>query len=185
MNNLKTFFCFSLFLLAASILKIVELPENKNIFIRIEANKEDINSLNDPRSPKLVTFQYFKNINFPSNKELRHASGRPLGFDRNFFLNLLANFKVLKDQEYEIIINSDDGYRLFIDNNLIGEFTSDRPASEEKHSILLKSGEHNLSLDYFQGFGNAALQAKYRAFSEDKFNFIGDNSPNTKFIPFE
>ena len=184
LTSINLFMMFSVAMLLAIVFAVYRPEQKHNISLQIDVDEQDISSLNDAHHTKLSTTQFYESLNFPSGRELRHASGRPAGFNKNFFITARSEFEVSNEDTYDISVNSDDGYRLFIDDKMVGEFIKDRPANNDKFQLLLKKGKHTLTMDYFQGFGNAALQVKYKPSHTNSYNYFGINSPEIKFIPF-
>src|SRR5262249_16570112 len=63
-----------------------------------------------------------------------------------------------RDQVVTFFLTSDDGSRLFIDNQLLVENGGVHPALEKSDSISLGAGEHVLRVEFFQGGGGLACR---------------------------
>ncbi|MEM8712539.1 MAG: NosD domain-containing protein, partial [Planctomycetota bacterium] len=82
----------------------------------------------------------------------------------NDFFGLIAATNLILDEpgEFDLSVVSDDGIRVFVDEELIIEdWTLHAPAKEER-TIQLSEGEHIIRLEYFQIQGAAALVVELR-----------------------
>ena len=59
---------------------------------------------------------------------------------------------------YELIVTSDDGIRLWLDDKLVLEDWTIHGPKDDR--IPLTGGRHRLRLEYFQNTGAAALQVR-------------------------
>jgi hypothetical protein len=80
--------------------------------------------------------------------------------------NLSARFysciKISMQTTVEFELGSDDGSRLFVDNNLIIDNWGTHGSRALSGKTNLASGIHLISVDYFQGVGNASLFLKMK-----------------------
>ena len=60
--------------------------------------------------------------------------------------------------QYELLITSDDGIRLWLDGRLVLQDWSIHGPKEDR--VALAEGRHQLRLEYFQNTGAAALQVQ-------------------------
>ncbi|MDX2248489.1 MAG: family 16 glycoside hydrolase [Bacteroidia bacterium] len=91
--------------------------------------------------------------------------------DNNYGVRFFGPLPIAKEGEYAFTIVSDDGSRLYIDNQVIvsnDSFHAERPRTGK---VFLSEGEHNLTLDFFQGGGGEFLQV-----------FV--EGPGTPYSPF-
>lgn len=78
--------------------------------------------------------------------------------ERNDFwgIRFTGLLKIESEGEYEIFVASDDGSRIFLDNQEIINHDGVHPATEKSAKVQLQKGMHNLRIDYFQatlGYG--------------------------------
>jgi cbb3-type cytochrome oxidase cytochrome c subunit len=67
-----------------------------------------------------------------------------------------------KEGEYEFYTKSDDGSRLFIDDQLVVDNGGIHPEQERKAKITLTAGEHAIRVLYFDGGGNTGLKVSWK-----------------------
>ena len=77
----------------------------------------------------------------------------------NDFFGLFASTTFVTDEDGDFIahVTSDDGVRLFVDEELVLERWSLHASQRDSARIALEAGEHTLRLEYFQVQGAAAL----------------------------
>ncbi|MFN8474218.1 MAG: PA14 domain-containing protein [Anaerolineae bacterium] len=66
-----------------------------------------------------------------------------------------ANFQ---DGIYRFSVTADDGVRLWVDNNLIIDQWHDASGTVYTFDLGMTAGNHDVKLEYYQGFGRALLQ---------------------------
>ena len=64
---------------------------------------------------------------------------------------------------YTFYVNSDDGSKFWIDNQVIVENIGTHSMREESGTIFLNSGYHSLRLEFFENFGWAGLELKWES----------------------
>ena len=62
---------------------------------------------------------------------------------------------------YTFYVNSDDGSKLWINNQLVVENIGTHAIREESGTIYLEPGYHGLRLEFFENFGWAGLELKW------------------------
>ena len=62
---------------------------------------------------------------------------------------------------YTFYTNSDDGSKLYVNNQLVVDNDGLRPPVEKSGSIDLSAGRHKLVVDYFEGYGGQSLEVSY------------------------
>jgi hypothetical protein len=62
---------------------------------------------------------------------------------------------------YEFVVASDDGVRVFIDNNLVLDRFIGRVLTTDRFQLSLTAGTHAIRLEYFDGIDQAALQFQW------------------------
>jgi len=80
----------------------------------------------------------------------------------DYGIRFQAFLSVPKNGEYTFYTSSDDGSRLFIDDNLVVENGGIHPDQERNGKIKLTKGEHAIRVIYFDGGGNTALQVSWK-----------------------
>jgi len=183
-NNLpvqKNVILFIIVIVLAAAVLIKMFPLNflflsGNVEMTILKNKNSIINIDTTRDISFEQKLSIDKIDFEQGQELRHASLGKLGFTNDFFIEFKTKMIVKQDNNYKFIINSDDGFRLKINNDLISEFKGDRPFAPTEKDIFLKAGTYNLSLTYFQGFGQLGLKAYYQVADANTKFFIGQSS---------
>jgi hypothetical protein len=156
-----------------------ELFINKKIEMTITKNKNNISDLYDER---IITYQnkyQINKIDFEHGLVLKHSALGLLGFDKNFFMDFSTRMTVKKDGRYKFVVYSDDGFNLKINDGLIMEFTKDRSFSKSEKEVDLKIGTYNLTVSYFQGYGQLGLKAYY--LDSEQMYFIGESSRYLSF----
>jgi len=79
-----------------------------------------------------------------------------------FALSFEGKIRINRDGVFEFYIQSNDGSRLFIDNQLVIDHDGPHGADIEKSGrIVLTRGTHPLRLDYFQAGGGLFLRVQY------------------------
>jgi beta-glucosidase len=86
----------------------------------------------------------------------------------NFSVRWTGFLNPAKSGTYQLGVNADDGYRLWIDGKLVVEDWTTHAPSQQVASIDLKKGhKYALKLEYFQGNGGAVAQLIWIAPQED------------------
>jgi len=153
----------------------------KNIKMSIYQNRDKIVSLEQKRDILESKSYNVNTINFKQNEILEHADLGKFNYKKNFFIDFNATLNVLKDENYKIIIVSDDGFRLKIDNKDIISYTKERESKVDTTTVHLSKGIHKLNISYFQGSDEMAIRAYYEI--KDQRYLFGENSKFIKFIP--
>lgn len=68
-----------------------------------------------------------------------------------FALHTTTRLVVPADGSYSFKLNSDDGAKLYIDGKLVIDNDGQHAPTAKEATITLTAGEHDLSIDYFQG----------------------------------
>jgi hypothetical protein len=69
----------------------------------------------------------------------------------NFAIRFTGSLNVVTAGEYDLCMTSDDGSRLFLEDNLVLDHDGAHDASEKCELVYLDAGEYMLRLEYFQG----------------------------------
>jgi len=80
----------------------------------------------------------------------------------DYALRFRGVITVPKAGEYEFSTKSDDGSRLFIDDQQVVENGGIHPDQERKGKITLTAGEHSIRVVYFDGGGQTALKVSWK-----------------------
>ncbi|MGC8765807.1 MAG: PA14 domain-containing protein [Brevinematia bacterium] len=159
------------------------LPLYFNTPIKMTITKQngDIIDINTPVNVNFENFLRINTIDFPQGYTLRHRNFGNLGFSGNFFLRFNTKMVVKKEGYYVFYVASDDGFRLKINDKIVGEFPSNRPFSTSELLVELKKGQYYLDLLYFQGYGPCGIIVHYKPFELEKKFLLGQNSKYIKF----
>jgi len=175
----------SVFLLVKSGNWWVGLVLEQYIKLSLHENYDSIKNLDSPRNIKATETIYVSTLHFPESNELTHYDFGGFDYFEDFFMDAEVNFFIKKENNYEFIISSDDGFRLLIDNQLVCEFIENRPMQKTHCRFFITAGKHKLSLNYYQGYGRQGLTAKYKLASASESIFIGKDSEYIDFIPLD
>lgn len=63
--------------------------------------------------------------------------------------------------DYTFISNSDDGVRVWVDNNLIIDHWQEQALVEYRSTVSLPSGAHDVKVEYFENAGGAIMQFRW------------------------
>lgn len=99
-----------------------------------------------------VASLYTNTLNVP-NQNITRMGGIP-GITHNsrwFGIDYYGKFYVTKPGKYSFDLQSDDGARLEIDNNLLIDLDGFHPVTSETATTTLSSGWHSIHVPYFQG----------------------------------
>lgn len=91
--------------------------------------------------------------------KISHLAFTPGG--NNYGLKFSGYINVPTNGAYRFHVTSDDGSKLFIDNELIVDNDGAHPAKEVSGMTNLKAGLHPFTLYFFQGAGGAELSVRY------------------------
>jgi hypothetical protein len=140
-----------------------------------------ITEITNQRNPSYIQHYKIPNINFPEGTEFEHPGIGKFGLQTDFFADLYTVINIKKEGTYFFSVASDDGFQLWIDNNLIGEFISNRSFSTDQVNVYLNEGDHHFKLSYYQGWGRLGLVSFYQGFGDSTTYLIGKNSKYMSF----
>jgi hypothetical protein len=80
----------------------------------------------------------------------------------HFYIRWTGKVRVPKDGKYTFFLNSDDGSRLFIDGKLVFDNGGIHGAEEQSGAVELKSGDHELKIEFFENEGQAVCQFSWQ-----------------------
>lgn len=98
-------------------------------------------------------------INFDWKSGSPHTSIPIDGYSARF-----TKSQEFQDGIYDFQIRSDDGVRLWVDNQLVIDSWVDSPGDLKTGRIAIEQGRHTLKVEYFEGSGNANLSMNYQPF---------------------
>lgn len=79
----------------------------------------------------------------------------------NFAVQLKSFIQIDKAGKYTFYVTSNDGSKLYIDNNLLVDNDGEHGTKEMSNSLNLEKGMHQIRIDYFQSGGQKTLLAAY------------------------
>ncbi|MEI6676977.1 MAG: family 78 glycoside hydrolase catalytic domain [Mariniphaga sp.] len=79
----------------------------------------------------------------------------------NFALRLKSFIQIDKAGKYTFYISSNDGSKLYMDNQLLIDNDGEHGVKEMSNSLFLKEGKHLINVEYFQSGGGTALFVGY------------------------
>ena len=80
---------------------------------------------------------------------------------KDFALRFKSFIQIGKAGRYTFFITSNDGSKLYIDEQLIVDNDGEHGAKEMSNSINIEKGKHQIRVDYFQSGGGTALLVAY------------------------
>jgi hypothetical protein len=161
--------------------KSVSLPYYGNIEVTISKQKGSIATVDTARNITNKQVINVKRIIFENSRALKHKHFGYLGFSENFFVDAVVDMDVLKSAKYRFEVQSDDGFRLKIDDKTVCAHPENRPFQKTECEVELKKGLHPFHLEYFQGGGPLGLHVRY-ALKGEKLQDFGVDS---KYIVFK
>jgi hypothetical protein len=144
--------------------------------------KGNISTLDTPVNEDFKRIYFINTIDFPRGNVLKHPDIGNFAYAQDFFLYFDAKMEVLKNGIYKLTIASDDGFRLKLNTNLIGEWVPNRSFTSNQYDVMLYKGLYKLDLSYFQGYGQLGLTAEYRYQDSPRTYFFGQDSEYIRFI---
>ncbi len=184
-NFTRTLWFFILVLLGFTflILKMVgnSLIYDKKLKVQILSSRDVIEDLDVNRNIVERKTIFVDSLNFSAGDELYHENVGHLGFTNDFFLEVESNAVVKQAGVYEFSVLSDDGFRFYINDEVVSEFTGLRRGEDVLFNVDLKEGRIRIKIEYFQGYGQLCLIVKYRPVDDERDYFVGID---TKYIEF-
>ncbi len=89
-----------------------------------------------------------------------------------FGLEMDGYIKVEKEDNYTLRLVSDDGSRLYLDNELLINNDGFHGAEARDAEVILKKGLHPFKVQYFNGTGGKNVVLKWSSFSDSEFKTI-------------
>jgi glucose/arabinose dehydrogenase len=82
--------------------------------------------------------------------------------DENFFVRWTGLLRCPEDGLYNFYVESDDGCRLYIDQELAVDNSDGRAMEQHADRLTLKAGTHAIHFEYFQGAGPAGVNLQWK-----------------------
>jgi hypothetical protein len=86
----------------------------------------------------------------------------------HFYVRWTGKIRIAQDGKYSFFLTSDDGSRLFIDGHQVVDNGGLHAVEEKSGEVELKSGDHDLKLEFFQNEGEAVCKFAWQAPDKDK-----------------
>jgi hypothetical protein len=182
-NDSRVIFSIIVLLIALFICNKMFFPIIWNAPIQMHLIKQNgnVDHLDVPLNIDFQRTFYINTINFPEDQTLIHKDIGNFGIQNNFLIDFNTAFEVKKEGNYLFIVASDDGFRLKLNGNMVGEFTNNRPFTTNQYNLFLEKGTYHYNLYYYQGFGGMGVVAEYQRMDDSKVRFIGENSYDFHF----
>ncbi|MBX7233931.1 MAG: hypothetical protein K1X65_06055 [Caldilineales bacterium] len=119
------------------------------------------------------TTQYFNNQALSGSPTVQRCETAPFGYDWGYngpvngvnadhFSVRWAGRFVFESGNYTFISYTDDGVRVWIDNNLVIDRWIDQGATEYRATRSLSSGEHDVKVEYYENVGAAVAAFRWQ-----------------------
>jgi hypothetical protein len=90
------------------------------------------------------------------------TTGGDFGFESNFVTHAIANLNVPADGSYTFRLTSDDGSRLYIDDQLVVDHDGLHGEEPKDGTVTLTAGYHALRAEYFEAGGEQVLRLAWQ-----------------------
>ena len=102
-----------------------------------------------------------------------HAGERGFGgLSENFVLHATGNINVEKNTNVVFRLVSDDGSRLFVNNELVVDNGGNHGLVAREGEIILKEGKNPFKIEYFQGGGGKGLSLQWAPYGSEEFTVV-------------
>ncbi len=108
--------------------------------------------------------------NFVDGEEPFPVFGVP-GEHDNFAIHARGVVAIPEAGNWTFGVNSDDGFRLLIDGNVVAEFAAPRGSSDTFGTVQLAAGKHALELYYYENGGGAQVEL-FQSTTVDAFSDV-------------
>lgn len=163
------------------LVRIAPVTVDPVVKLVISKNRVSIGNIYQPRDIEFTREVMVDRLNLLEKSRFSHPKlGNIATYSDDFFVDVNHTITVKQADTYRFLMGSDDGFSLRIDGKLICEHLSDRPYSVQVCMTHLSEGQHQVSMSYFQGFGNSGFTVQY-ARGDEKPNWFGDDSKSVKF----
>lgn len=154
---------------------------SKTVRMNLVKNRESVSCLTNARNTDFSWTARISRIEFPEGTELVHPDRGPLGYQNDFFMDFETEMTVVRGGLYVFGVASDDGFRFWIKDNMVGEYLTNRPFTTNLYTVNIQPGTYTYRLSYYQGFGRLGLTATYKYLEDRKTYAVGRNSPFIRF----
>lgn len=93
--------------------------------------------------------------------------------NEKFAFEFTGYIKIIKDGMYSFYTQSDDGSKLFIDDEEVVDNDGDHGSTEMSGKVALKKGYHKIRVIYYDGGGGSELKVLFNAEGENKKELPG------------
>jgi Domain of Unknown Function (DUF1080)/PA14 domain/Carbohydrate binding module (family 35) len=101
------------------------------------------------------------------------------GMESNFLTHAIANIAVPADGTYSFRLTSDDGSKLFIDDELVIDHDGRHAESSKDGSVALTAGNHSLRTEFFEVGGEQVLRLAWRPPGATAFEIVPNSVLST------
>ena len=163
------------------LVRITPVSVDPVVKLVISKNRTSITNIYQARDIESSREVMVDRLELLEKSRFRHPKlGNIATYSEDFFVDVNHNITVKQADTYRFLMGSDDGFSLRIDGKLICEHLGDRPYSVQVCMVHLSEGQHQVSMSYFQGFGNSGFTAQY-ARGDEKPRWFGEDSRSVKF----
>jgi hypothetical protein len=107
------------------------------------------------------------------------SSADDFGFDSHFVSQVIANIDIPAAGSYDFRLISDDGSRLFIDDELVINHDGLHGAEPKDGSATLGAGYHSLFIEHFERAGDQQVTLQWRPPGASGFSLVPDSALST------
>ncbi len=100
------------------------------------------------------------------------SSPEEFGLDSTFVTHVIANLDVAESGSYEFRLISDDGSRLYINDELVVDHDGLHPAEPKDGTVELEPGRHSLFIEHFENFGGEHLTLAWQPPGASEFEVV-------------
>jgi hypothetical protein len=86
------------------------------------------------------------------------TTGADFGFESNFVTHALGNINIAEAGDYNFRLTSDDGSKLYIDDQLVVDHDGLHGETSKDGTVSLTAGYHSLRVEYFERGGEQVLR---------------------------
>ncbi|MDE3183782.1 MAG: right-handed parallel beta-helix repeat-containing protein [Bacteroidota bacterium] len=147
-------------------------PYSSAVLIKNGASTNLLPAVNPSNTVNGLNYSYYEASDYTSLPDFSSStpikSGTVNTFDisvanrsNDYSINYTGYINVPADGQYTFYTTSDDGSKLYIDNNLVVDNNAVQSATERSGTIGLKAGLHAITVGYFQQAGGSVLSVSY------------------------
>ncbi len=100
-----------------------------------------------------------KTINIESTQDSLPGTG----LSDNFYIRWTGKIRIAKEATYTFYTESDDGSRLMVNGKAVVGNGGLHGAQEASGDLMLKAGDHDIQIEYFEGIADAVMKASWAA----------------------